>query len=74
MILYSLVHQLGEIALPMVLECVDDQQVHTGSVIARSTILVTHIPEFVEKLLDINLDILTPSFTLNLLIRSMLME
>ena len=76
MILRSLVHQLGEIALPMEVECVDDLQVLKTSAIVPSTPPAVNyiIPEFVDRLLDISLDIQTPSTLLVLLISLMLKE
>ena len=74
-ILRSLVHQLGEIALLMESGCVDNQQVQTISAIILSTLLVgTCITEFVDELLAISLDIQTPSAPVQLLISLMLME
>ena len=72
----SLVHQLGEIALPMESECVDCHQVRSVSVIVPSTLLlVTHILKCVDKFLGINLDIQMASTLTSLaLMACMLME
>ena len=68
MILCSLVHQLGEIALPMESECVDDQQaLKTSAIVPSTPPVVRYIPEFVDRLSVVSLDIQMASTPLQLL-------